>query len=475
VIFNSLTFFVFLAIVLPLFFILRGRAQLLLSLVASYVFYGWWDWRFLGLIALSTVVDFGLGLWIGGTEDPRRRKALLITSLVLNLGLLGYFKYCNFFLDSFRAMANQMGYSPSTEMLDIILPVGISFYTFQSLSYTLDVYSREIKAERSLLKYATFVAFFPQLVAGPIVRAIDFLPQMHVTHRFHRVRALSGAAQMTLGFFKKLVVADSAGLVVETIFAEPGVHTSIGLMVGVVFYAFQIYGDFSGYSDIAIGLARVMGFEFPENFRYPYISQSFSEFWTRWHISLSSWLRDYLYIPMGGNRQGTTKTYRNLMVTMLLGGLWHGASWKFVIWGGLHGIYLVFQRFFSWVASRLFPNVSVPRWIKAPLLITLVFTLTCLAWIFFRARDVPQAMEIITRILQFDSLDPRTIRNQTHVARGMLAIAILLILEAVHRRYDLHTRILRNPYFAAFMFAAGFWVIAMLGTFGNQQFIYFQF
>ncbi len=474
-IFNSLTFFVFLAVVLPLFFILRGRAQLGLSLVASYVFYGWWDWRFLSLIALSTVVDYCAALWIDRTEEPRTRKALLVVSLVLNLGLLGFFKYYNFFIESFRELANQFGYAPPAATLDIILPVGISFYTFQTLSYTIDVYRRHIPAERSLLKFATFVAFFPQLVAGPIVRACDFLPQMHVTHSFHRLRALSGAAQMALGFFKKVVVADTLALVVETVFDEPSVHTSIGLITGVVFYAFQIYCDFSGYSDIAIGLARVMGFEFPANFRRPYISQSFSEFWTRWHISLSSWLRDYLYIPLGGNRHGSLLTYRNLMLTMLIGGLWHGANWKFVVWGGLHGLYLVSQRFLSWTAARLFPRVSVPRWIKTPLLIAVVFTLTCLAWIPFRAHDLSQAMEILTRILQFDSLNPRTIRNPTHVGRCVAAISILIALEMVHSRYNLHLKILRRPVFAALMFAAAFWVIALLGTFGNQQFIYFQF
>jgi alginate O-acetyltransferase complex protein AlgI len=357
VLFNSLLFFAFLAIVLPLYFSLKGRGQVLLCLIASYVFYGAWDWRFLGLIALSTIVDYCVALKLEASEAPAVRKRLLILSLALNLGLLGVFKYYNFFIGSFRDLLTSLGFSPGELTLEIILPVGISFYTFQTLSYTIDVYRREIRAERSLLRFATFVAFFPQLVAGPIVRASDFLPQLYVTHRFHRVRALGGAAQMALGFFKKIVVADSAALVVETVFTEPSVHTSIGLIVGVVFYAFQIYGDFAGYSDIAIGLARVMGFKFPPNFRQPYVSQSFSEFWTRWHISLSSWLRDYLYIPLGGNRHGTLATYRNLMITMLLGGLWHGAEWKFVIWGGLHGAYLILQRFLQLVAR---PAVSPP-------------------------------------------------------------------------------------------------------------------
>jgi len=346
-VFNSLPFLVFIGIFFPLYFSLRGRFRLWLCLIASYIFYAWWDWRFLSLILTSTLIDYLIGLRLNRETDTTKRQWLLRLSMVMNLGFLGFFKYFNFFVESFQDILLSLGLEPDLHTLHIILPVGISFYTFQSMSYTIDVYRKEIPVERDFLRFATFIAFFPQLVAGPIVRAKELLPQFAADIKFEWNRFSFGLSQVLWGFFKKVAVADSLAPFVDQCFAAPESFSALHLSLGVFFYAFQIYCDFSGYSDIAIGLARIMGFDFPDNFRTPYFSRNFSEFWTRWHITLSSWLRDYLYIPLGGNRQGTFNTYRNLMLTMLLGGLWHGASWVFVFWGFLHGLYLVGQRLFS--------------------------------------------------------------------------------------------------------------------------------
>jgi D-alanyl-lipoteichoic acid acyltransferase DltB (MBOAT superfamily) len=312
-------------------------------------------------------------------------------------------------------------------------------------------------------------------VAGPIVRARDFLPQLHDDHPFKWDNVIAGTGQVLAGYFKKVVVADGAALAVDRVFDQPGLHTSIGLSVGVFLYAFQIYCDFSGYSDIAIGLARVMGFEFPENFRTPYISKSFSEFWQRWHISLSSWLRDYLYIPLGGNRNGAFQTYRNLLITMLLGGLWHGADWKFVIWGGLHGLYLVVQRLIGGRWQRLRTALWIPNWLNNWLLMAVVFTFTCVAWVFFRASSAYEAWDILGRIVSLDGINPGSIRNKILVGKSFLVIGLLLVAEEANRRVPLQPLLLRSPAFCVVSFATMLWLIALLGVFGSNQFIYFQF
>ncbi len=474
-IFNSLTFLVFLTIFLTLYFSSSGKGRLWVCLLGSYVFYGWWDYRFLLLIMFSTIVDYLFGMYIDRSEEQSRRKAVLTMSCIVNLSLLGFFKYFNFFIDSFQHVSDTVGLGTSLTTLNIILPVGISFYTFQSMSYTIDVYRREIRMEPSLLRFATFIAFFPQLVAGPIVRARDFLPQLHSDHPFNWDNVTTGTGLVLAGYFKKVVVADGAALIVDRIFDQTSLQSSLGLAVGVVLYAFQIYCDFSGYSDIAIGLARVMGFEFPENFRTPYISKSFSEFWQRWHISLSSWLRDYLYIPLGGNRDGTFHTYRNLMITMLLGGLWHGADWKFVIWGGLHGMYLVVQRLIGNRWQRLRTALYIPNWLSGWLEMALVFGLTCLAWVFFRAHSAGEAWDIIGRIATLDGIDPGSIRNKILVAKSFFVIGLLLVAEEFNRRVPLNPLLLRSPVFCIFSFAGILWLIALLGNFGSNQFIYFQF
>jgi alginate O-acetyltransferase complex protein AlgI len=475
VVFNSLTFLAFFAVFFILYFLTKGRVRLLLCLGASYLFYGWWDWRFLGLLIFSTVMDYFLGLGIAATTNPKQRKRLLIISVIANLGVLAFFKYFNFFIESFQSAMSLLAVPTSPVTLYILLPVGISFYTFQSMSYTIDVYRREIEAERSLLNFATFVVFFPQLVAGPIVRARDFLPQLRRDHPFDWNRVISGLALVLLGYFKKVVVADSLASVVDGAFQYADAQTSLGFIVAVVFYAFQIYCDFSGYTDIARGIARMLGFEFPENFRTPYFSRSFSEFWTRWHISLSSWLRDYLYIPLGGNRHGAFNTYRNLMLTMLLGGLWHGANWTFVFWGFLHGLYLVLQRLLEPGYQKMMRTLKVPRALSGALSMAVVFALTCFAWIFFRSQTFEQALTVIGGIASFDSLSFSTVQNRFLVIKGIFLIGLLLLLDGLSQVPALPQRVMRSPILYSTSFVLLLWLIAFFGTFGGGQFIYFQF
>lgn len=474
-IFNSLTFLAFIAIFLPLYFTLKGNARLWLSLVASYVFYGWWDWRFLSLIAISTLVDYWLGRSIGAEHEDKKRYKLLIVSMVLNLGFLGFFKYFNFFTESFVSLLQNFGMNPSVHTLKIILPVGISFYTFQSMSYTIDVYRKQIQAEPNLLKFATFVAFWPQLVAGPIVRAADFLPQFQKDHEFNWDRIVSGTGRVLWGFFKKCVVADSLAPFVDQVFAEPNAFTSVNLLIGVVFYSFQIYCDFSGYSDIAIGFARILGFDFMENFRTPYFSQNFSEFWSRWHISLSSWLRDYLYIPLGGNRNGKLATYKNNMLTMLLGGLWHGANWTFVFWGFLHGIYLIGQRALGKPFGAVMNGLHFPKPLKIGVNIALTYFFTCLAWVYFRSPNFSTATDVITGIAGFEGFSFVNVMNKFTVMKGVLLIGILLTVEVTDLRMHWNGLAFRNPTFRIAAYATLLLLIAFLGSFGSGAFIYFQF
>ncbi|TAK43191.1 MAG: MBOAT family protein [Saprospiraceae bacterium] len=474
-IFNSLTFLIFVAIFLPVYFKLKGRARLLLALGGSYLFYGWWDWRFLSLIVISTLVDFVLGLKMSLAKDAPSRKKLLYVSMVLNLGFLGFFKYFDFFTESLVTMLQSLGLSPSMHTLGIILPVGISFYTFQSLSYTIDIYRKKLNPEPDVLKFATFVAFWPQLVAGPIVRASDFLPQFRKDHDFDWNRAMSGTAQVLWGFFKKVAIADSLAPFVEQCFAEPQAFASVNLIIAVVFYSFQIYCDFSGYSDIAIGFARILGFDFPANFRTPYFSRSFSEFWTRWHISLSSWLRDYLYIPLGGNRHGTANTYKNLMLTMVLGGLWHGANWTFVFWGFLHGIYLVVQRLWGHTFGVMMCALRFPKILQSTINIALVYFFTNVAWIFFRSPDLATAMQVINGIAGLEGFAFVNVMNKFVVLKGFLLTGMLLAVEITDFKWGYGRLVLQKPAFRVASFAVLLWLIAIFGTFGSNAFIYFQF
>lgn len=476
-VFNSITFLIFIAIFFPFYWLLKGRPRMWLCLIASYVFYGWWDWRFLGLVMFTTTLDYWLGILIEDAVSPYRRKRLVILSVISNLGFLGFFKYFNFFADSFVHVLHTLGFQPNWHTLHILLPIGISFYTFQSMSYTIDVYRKEIKAERDFFLYATFVSFFPQLVAGPIVRAKQFLPQFQEgDRRFSWHNLIEGLAQILWGFFKKVAIADSVAPFVDQIFAFPGNFSSLSCLVGVILYSFQIYCDFSGYSNIACGLAQTLGFHFPMNFRTPYFSKNFSEFWTRWHISLSSWLRDYLYISLGGNRGGKWMTYRNNMLTMLIGGFWHGANWTFVFWGFLHGLYLIVQRVAGPVLSKIENAFRMPKWLQNGIDISIVYFFTCFAWIFFRAKDFPTAWVVITKIGSFEGFSWETVIDKLVVIKSFLLIFILLLAEILHNNVkNLQHLSIENPVFRVTSFAFLLMLIAFFGTFSANAFIYFQF
>lgn len=393
--FTQIEFFVFLTTVIAFVrFVRNHRAQKVFLLLASYYFYAYWDWRFLGLLLLSTIIDFLVGQGLKRTKQPSNRKALIIISVIVNLALLATFKYCNFFVSTFRPLLAPFGFNVGA--IDIILPIGISFYTFQSLSYVIDVYRGTLKPCDRLLDYAVFVAFFPQLLAGPIVRASHLLPQFAAPRVMTWERTFLGFRQFVYGLVKKAIVADSLASFVDVTFANAGAFDSATTWLSVLAYSLQIYCDFSGYSDMAIGTARVLGYDFTENFRCPYIARSIDDFWRRWHISLSSWLRDYLYIPLGGNRKGELRTYVNLMLTMLLGGLWHGAAWTFVFWGGLHGASLAVHKLICRVTGQ---NRDAPRgtaravWGWAVTMLIVV-----VGWVFFRAHNYGDAFSILRQM-----------------------------------------------------------------------------
>lgn len=386
--FNSIVFFVFLLIVLPIFYRLKkNEHKKIWLLVASYIFYGYWDWRFCSLLLFSSLVDYWVGLKLHTEQDQKKRRSWLQVSLFVNLALLATFKYFNFFVDSFQSVLDGFGFSSDFLHLNILLPVGISFYTFQTLSYTIDIYRNRIEPTRDFLSFALFVSFFPQLVAGPIERAKTLLPQLEKLNAPSPKMIQDGISLIVLGLFKKVMIGDTAGRYADHIFNDLSIYPSIEIVVALLLFTIQIYADFSGYSHIARGVAKLLGIELMKNFNQPYFSRNITEFWHRWHISLSTWLRDYLYISIGGNRKGYRRTYINLFITMLLGGLWHGASWNFVIWGGLHGIYLMLHRIrlkgkkvkeenytFSWS--------TLPKTIYS---IASTFVLVSFTWLFFRA------------------------------------------------------------------------------------------
>ena len=456
--FNSLAFLVFFPTFLVAYYLARGAARLWLTLLASYFFYAWWDWRLLPLLWFQTGLDFAIGGFLARLESPRTRKRVLVASLATNLCLLGFFKYFHFGIDSLRALGSGFGITMPEVSLDVVLPIGISFYTFQSMSYVIDVYRREVEPEKSLLRFATSIALFLHLVAGPIVRARKLLPQLASDRVFGAELATEGFQQLAWGFFKKVAIADSLAAFVDVHYGNPTLFDGMGLLIATVFYAFQIYCDFSGYTDIALGGAKILGYDLGVNFDRPYFSASFSEFWTRWHISLSSWLRDYLYIPLGGNRGSRLATYRNLMLTMLLGGLWHGASWTFVAWGGLHGAYLVIERALGWR-----PGIWV------------VFPATCFAWIFFRAQSFTAALDVIEGIVTRNSWSFAAVENQLVALKGAGLIAVLVAVESASFSPGLVLRWQRAPALRFAAVAAALWGVALFGTFSGANFIYFQF
>lgn len=469
--FSQIEYFVFAGVVLAFLLIVRNhRAQKIFLLAASYYFYAYWDWRFLGLILTSTLIDYVVGRALKRTDKSnlKRRRALLIASLVTNLGLLGFFKYYNFFVESLAAILEPLGFGVST--LHIILPVGISFYTFQTLSYTIDVYRGRLEACDDFFDFALFVSFFPQLVAGPIVRAADFLPQLLTPRTISWPRAYDGFRQFTYGLLKKVFIADRIAPFVDVVFANPGQFDCATTWLAVLAYAAQIYCDFSGYSDMAIGMARIMGYDFMENFNHPYVATRLDDFWRRWHISLSSWLRDYLYIPLGGSRRGRARTYINLMLTMVLGGLWHGAAWTFVFWGTLHGAVLALTKALSGGTK---PETPPRTWLSGLLGWAFTFFVTNIAWVFFRSQGFDDAMLTLRQML----LPQAGIQWISPFAVGVLAL--MTVNHLVHRLgtpglvrvFELREQRWYSP---AVLFSI-WWLVWVFYPTQFTPFIYFQF
>jgi len=378
--FNSLPFAVFLPIVFAVYWALHNslRSQNIMLLTASYIFYGWWDARFLSLIVASTVVDYLLGQYLAAATNALKRKLLLTASMIFNLGLLGVFKYYNFFMENFMEIANSVGLHTNPILLKIALPVGISFYTFQTMSYTIDIYRKQLEPTKDFIAFAAFVGYFPQLVAGPIERASNLLPQMSKRRNFDYQKAVDGMRQALWGFFKKVVIADAAAPLVDQAFGDPSGFSAIALITGALLFSIQIYCDFSGYSDIAIGISKIFGIDLMQNFRTPYFSRDIAEFWRRWHISLSTWFRDYLYIPLGGSRGSTALKVRNTFAIFIVSGFWHGANWTFIIWGLINA--LLFLPLL--LAKRNRSNLNNPE-ISDLHRILLTFSITTIAWIFF--------------------------------------------------------------------------------------------
>ena len=481
--FNSIDFAVFLPIVFVLYWFVTNKSlklQNALIVVASYVFYGWWDWRFLSLIFFSTIVDYSVGVKLKTENKQSRRKVLLWTSILVNLGFLGFFKYYNFLLDNFISAFTFFGSEVNANSLNIILPVGISFYTFQTMSYTIDVYKRKLEPTSDFIAFSAFVSFFPQLVAGPIERAAHLLPQFYSKRTFDYAKAVDGMRQILWGLFKKVVIADNCAEFANLIFNNSADYSGSTLVLGAIFFTFQIYGDFSGYSDIAIGTSRLFGFDLMQNFNFPYFSRDIAEFWRRWHISLSTWFRDYLYIPLGGSRGGTWMKIRNTFIIFIVSGFWHGANWTFIVWGALNAIYFLpllltnknRNNLETVAEGRLLPSL------KELFFMLLTFGLTVFAWIFFRANDIAHAVNYISEIFsasvvslpQFDGL------NRAVVVLGLMLLFLIIEWAGRFGEYGIDKlglqwgRPLRWTFYAFLIF-----IIGMFMKSEESPFIYFQF
>lgn len=478
--FNSLEFALFLPLVFFVYWIIlkgKTRAQNLFIVAASYFFYGWWDYRFLYLIIFSSLCDFYLSKIIYQASSQKQKKAALLISISLNLGLLFFFKYFNFFLDTFEDAFSFFGNPISVDRMTIILPVGISFYTFQTLSYTIDVYRKKLEPTNNLVSFLAFVSFFPQLVAGPIERAKNLLPQFEIKRDFHRYEAILGVRQILWGLVKKIVIADTSAVFVNEIFSDSGSHNSSALIIGAILFAFQIYGDFSGYSDIAIGTARLFGFSLMKNFAYPYFSRDIAEFWRRWHISLSTWFRDYLYIPLGGSQVGTSKKMRNILIIFIVSGFWHGANWTFIFWGLLNALYFIplaltekNRRHLDIIAeNRLFPKLSDLA------KMTFTFCLTTVAWIFFRSESISEAFDYLSGIFRGDMFSRPSIDDFNSVIKLLGWIVIITAFEWVQKSKDFPLEKLKLPRLIRWSLYS--LLILMIISYSGQpqEFIYFQF
>lgn len=471
--FNSLEYILFLPIVFLIYWALKKcvKVQNIFIVGASYLFYGWWDWRFLILIIFTTLSSYGCGLIMSRYADNRfRQKWVNAINIVVNLSILGFFKYYNFFADSFAQMLNTIGIETGYVTLNIVLPVGISFYTFQALSYTIDVYKHRVRATSDIVAFAAYISFFPQLVAGPIERASNLLPQFQVARHFDYVKAVDGMRQILWGLFKKVVVADNCAIVVDQVFNNYASFSSANLIWAAVLFSIQIYGDFSGYSDIAIGTAKLFGIELMRNFRVPYFSRDIAEFWRRWHISLNTWFRDYVYIPLGGSRCGKMKILRNTLIVFVLSGLWHGANWTFVCWGLYHAL-LFIPLILMGVNRKHLDDLSSKKGVKKGFVqIFVTFILVTIGWIIFRAENITQAIDYITHI--FTAGGYSLISSKTIV----VYLIILFVFEWKYRTSDhaLHIENIKHRWLRYVIYYA-LLALVWINSSSVEQFIYFQF
>lgn len=476
--FNSINFVIFLPIVFFLYWFVakdKLRLQNIFLLISSYVFYACWDWRFLFLLVFSTLLDYYTGLKMSEAKNQKNKKFWFWLSISINLGFLGVFKYYNFFAESFASTLNQVGLHFDLWTLQVILPVGISFYTFHGLSYVIDIYKNRIKAEHNFIDYSLFVSFFPLLVAGPIERATHLLPQIKNKRTFNYLNAVDGLRQILWGLFKKVVIADQCAEYVNLIFSNSANHSGSDLFVGAVFFTFQIYGDFSGYSDIALGTARLFGIELLRNFAFPYFSRDVAEFWRRWHISLSTWFRDYLYIPLGGSKGNTWMKVRNTFIIFIVSGFWHGANWTFIVWGLLNALFIMPSIIFNTNRNNLeivAKGKNLPN-LKDLFSIGTTFLLTVFAWIFFRAESLNHAVQYISNIFSKSLFSIPTIRPTSL----FLLILIFVIIEWMGREKQYAIASLGLKSKPIFRYAFYYAVIIAIFWFGGKesQFIYFQF
>jgi alginate O-acetyltransferase complex protein AlgI len=468
--FNSLSFWIFFFMVFSMYWLGPKKAQNSILLIASYVFYGAWDWRFLSLILFSTIVDYTLAKKMNQRQS--NRKVLLSISIFTNLGLLATFKYLGFFIDEFNLLLSSLGATSLIPTISIILPVGISFYTFQTMSYTIDVYRKVTQPIHNFIDFALYVSFFPQLVAGPIERSHRLLPQIVRPRKFAHVHFEEGLYYIVYGLFLKIVLADNMAVIANSVYSSPiDSLLSLDVLVGTYAFAFQIYGDFAGYSFIAIGIAKWLGINLMINFNSPYLAKTPSEFWQRWHISLSSWLKDYLYIPLGGNKGGHWYTIRNLIITMVLGGLWHGAGWTFLVWGLFHGIILVIYRVIKWILEETQPHQRKSRLLSL-IQIGVMFHIILISWVFFRAETLGYALEMLNRLITHFSYSDQTI--------GMMWLLVfyvtpIFIYEIWNQKQKFNTFEERSTGSLAVFFNYCFFMILVFPAPSHQEFIYFQF
>ncbi len=477
--FDSIIYAIFLPIVFAIYWILpKDRLLLknLVLLVASYVFYAWWDWRFLSLIVFSSFVDYFVALRMQETTDDRRRKALLWISLIANIGLLFVFKYFNFFVDSFIDAFAMMGIELQSRSLNIVLPVGISFYTFQTLSYTLEIYHKRFNAQRNLINYLTYVSFFPQLVAGPIERPQSLLPQFDKQKSFSSTEGSKAMRQILWGLFKKIVIADNCAIYVNMVFADYQDYSASALLLAAILFSFQIYGDFSGYSDIAIGSARLFGIKLRQNFAYPYFSRDIAEFWRRWHISLTTWFRDYVYIPLGGSRGSKWKVIRNVFIIFLVSGFWHGANWTFIAWGGLNALLFIPLIVLGRNRHNLdvveMPNIVSA--IKNIFSMLVCFVTISMTWIFFRSETISDALEYFSIMLDVSLI---SVPDKKPEMLTLVVLLVMLIVEWLGRRqlFALENMETKLPIYLRWIFYLVVLLSIILYGAPGQNFIYFQF